>query len=638
MIQFNPTIIVKHLIVMKSDSIVYNEEFHHGLNVLYGSNGGGKTSIMQLLVYALGYDVKDWKVEAVSCDYVYCEVDLNGSIITFRRKIKDTGQQSLQICFMKLVQAIDTSNDNWKEYPYKISSAKESFSQKIFDLLGMPEIKFDDSGSNVTLHQIFRLIYSDQSNPAKYILNNESWDSALKREIIGNYLLGIHDDELFDAKIKLNKFEKEFDKLNSELRAMHNILKKSDIIDDSDDVQACLDDLSDENKKVYKQIDDIKKNQLLEYSKENETINTLTKQNIELKHQLFEKESEINNLTYEIEDSKLFINELENKLRDIIDSIETKQIVSNIPFEICPSCFSKIKNISTDECNLCGKKSPEKKININLLRMKNELQLQLKESLILLEKKEDNLEKDKRILKKYKAELKKNILSLAPSYSSINTSREKELFDLYQKVGENKERIETYGKLHSLYNEVKRLTKETKEKEESVEKYKKLVTSNEAIAKTREHELKLLISEIMCRLLKKDTTAESNEELEEKFKTARKVEYDFASNAIIVDGQSTFSESSMYLLNNLFHVAILIASTEKEYIRFPRLLILDGIENGGMSDARSRNFQKIIKEETDSIKCKFQIIIATRSIYPELENSKYQVGNKLTSSSKSLKV
>jgi hypothetical protein len=57
-----------------------------------------------------------------------------------------------------------------------------------------------------------------------------------------------------------------------------------------------------------------------------------------------------------------------------------------------------------------------------------------------------------------------------------------------------------------------------------------------------------------------------------------------------------------------------------------------------MSDARSRNFQKIVKEETDKIKTKFQLFIATRSLYEELNDKNYLVGEELTSTNKSLKV
>ena len=44
-----------------------------------------------------------------------------------------------------------------------------------------------------------------------------------------------------------------------------------------------------------------------------------------------------------------------------------------------------------------------------------------------------------------------------------------------------------------------------------------------------------------------------------------------------------------------------------------------------------------MKEETDKIKTKFQLFIATRSIYEKLNTSDYLAGDELTSNHKSLK-
>ena len=91
-----PTIIINSLLVKQEpDHTAYFQEFHDGINVLYGANGGGKTSIIQLLVYVLGYDVSNWIDEVLLCDVVYAEVELNGQILTFRRKINNKAQQSL---------------------------------------------------------------------------------------------------------------------------------------------------------------------------------------------------------------------------------------------------------------------------------------------------------------------------------------------------------------------------------------------------------------------------------------------------------------------------------------------------------------------------------------------------------------
>ncbi len=419
---------------------------------------------------------------------------------------------------------------------------------------------------------------------------------------------------------------------------MYTILRNSNIIEESDDIEEYLKKLNDETIALIEKIALIKANQILDYTQENKAINELSNNNIELKQQIFDIESDLSLTAYEIEDSKLFIQELEDKLDAINDSIRMKQAVSNIDFEICPSCFTVVKKSDDNSCSLCKQTEPKKQAEVNLLRMRNELQLQLKESLSLLSRKESRFSENKKILNTHNSLLKKNITEIVPTFSTINTAREKELFESYQLIGQNQEKVDTYNKLGSLYNEVNRISDEKDIEEKNIEKFEELVKEKENVAIQRETELRTLISTIMCRLLQKDTIAESNEELEDKFKSATKVDFDFASNAIIVDGQSIFSESSMFLLNNLFHLAILLASTEKEYIRFPRLLILDGIENGGMSDARSRNFQKIVKDETDTIKTKFQVLIATRSIHESLENKMYQIGNKLTSNAKSLNI
>ena len=643
MMQINPTIIVKHLVAKKDDEIAYTEKFHYGLNVFYGANGGGKTSIIQLLMYSLGYNITNWKVEAKSCTVVYSEIELNGSTVTFKRNINKNEenevltQQSLEVCFFPISQAMDTSLDNWYKYPYSISQNKESFSQKIFSLLDMPEVKLDEK-SNMTLHQIFRLIYSEQSTPARFIFNNEDFDSGLKREIIGDYLLGLHDNTLYNTKIKLHKAERKLERLTSELNAMNRILNKSDILENIENIEEYLFSLEKENIEINQKILFIKESQVLDYKKENKSINELAKENVKLKQELFNMDSKINNLTYDIKDSELFIDELNYKLEAINESIQTQSIIKNINFDICPSCFSKLENTSKDYCNLCGKEHPEEQLNINLLRMKNELELQINESKRLLTRKKEKLLNDKKIKSKTNSLLKRIINKIIPTYSSVNTAKETELFESYQQLGENQEKIDTYRKLKSLYDEVRRLTKDKEDIKDEIEGYIKIIERQERLILSRSKELNILISEIMCRLLKQDSIGSSNEELEDKFKSAKQVKYDFASNAIVVDGKSIFSESSMFLLNNLFHLAILIASTQKEYMRFPRLLILDGIENGGMSDARSRNFQKIVKKETDKITTKFQVFIATRSLYEELNDVQYLAGQELTSTNKSLKV
>ena len=217
-----PSIIINNILAKKDDREVYFQPFHNGINVLYGANGGGKTSIIQLLVYVLGYDVTQWVEEVLECDVVYAEVELNGQILTLRRIIKDKAQQPLFISYDNLKNSLDKTIDSWLEFPYKISRTKESFSQRIFNILDIPENRVDDN-VNMTLHQILRFVYKKQSDSGKYILNHEEWDSALKREAIQDYLLGFYDNELYDARINLKSYQKDLEKLDTEIKSIKTI-------------------------------------------------------------------------------------------------------------------------------------------------------------------------------------------------------------------------------------------------------------------------------------------------------------------------------------------------------------------------------------------------------------------------------
>ncbi|EPK4062870.1 AAA family ATPase, partial [Morganella morganii] len=241
MIVYNPTIVVKKLYAFKGGREVLAMTFHNGLNVIYGSNGSGKTSVIQLLVYVLGATVTNWKEEAGSCDYVIAEIFVNESTITISREISDS-MAGMSIFFGTYDESIKVGKSGWFSYPYAISENKESFSQRIFEILNIPEAK-SDGVSNLTLHQILRLVYSNQSDPATNIFNNENFDSAIKREFISNYLLGLYDNELYNNKLELIKKDKELTKVIAELKGLLLLIDGQDIELRSESTKAISEEL-----------------------------------------------------------------------------------------------------------------------------------------------------------------------------------------------------------------------------------------------------------------------------------------------------------------------------------------------------------------------------------------------------------
>jgi hypothetical protein len=125
---------------------------------------------------------------------------------------------------------------------------------------------------------------------------------------------------------------------------------------------------------------------------------------------------------------------------------------------------------------------------------------------------------------------------------------------------------------------------------------------------------------------------------EEHFEVAQKVTVDLNLNSFAVDGRNQFSASSVTLLRNAVYFAFLFSSLELDFLRYPRLIICDNIEDKGMVAARSQKFQKLVVERSSGFQVEHQIIFTTSMIAPEFNNSTYCVGDDYTHENKSLRI
>lgn len=625
-----PTLKVERLLVKRGSLIVFDEVFHQGVNVLFGKNGSGKTSVIQLLMYGLGYEIPNWKDEAGLCDNIYVELKVNGSPVTIRRKNNGSTKQSMDFCFAEMNTAFVSPLTSWFNYPYAIGS-KPSFSQKMFDLLGLPEAKADANNNNVTLHQIYRLIYADQSNTSSAIFNNEPFDSAFKRESVGKYLLGLYDNELYEAKIKLVEEDKKLQKIIAKLQAIQSVVGKTSFGEGIETIEEQKENILNEIAYINIEIIQVKEESLISYNSEKRETESSAKDSIEIRSKLLDVETEIQQLNYNILDSEEFVSELLDKQCALRDSIKVGRVIDGFKFSSCPSCHRPLEEKTKDCCGLCGATKGANENANSLLRMKNEIEIQLHESEKLLEKKKQKLAELITQRKELRTSFRKQISKVTATMSSFDSSKEKIVFELYRKTGELEEKLQTLDKIAELHQSLLELRSERGTVQTEVNRLNDKIDLIGRQRVKREPEIKALISEKLCELLRKDNGAEK------EFKNAEYVEFDFAANSVSVNGKTAFSESGTVLLNNAFHVALLMTSLEKKYVRLPRFLVLDGIENGGMEDERSKNFQKVVAEALSPYEVDFQLIFATKNIDESLKSKTYIVGEEYTESNKSLK-
>jgi hypothetical protein len=124
---------------------------------------------------------------------------------------------------------------------------------------------------------------------------------------------------------------------------------------------------------------------------------------------------------------------------------------------------------------------------------------------------------------------------------------------------------------------------------------------------------------------------------QDAFVSAKHIEFDFGANSIGVDGQTYFSASSRVVLKSSFFVGFLWAATKDETFRHPRFCMLDTIEDKGMEQIRSHNFQRLIVNGSKDCSVEHQIIFATAMIAPELDNHLYTIGDHSTLDNPTLK-
>ncbi|MFX2390019.1 hypothetical protein [Serratia marcescens] len=264
--------------------------------------------------------------------------------------------------------------------------------------------------------------------------------------------------------------------------------------------------------------------------------------------------------------------------------------------------------------------------------MKNEISVQLKESKYLLE---HNVEKLKG-LKLQAPILKKNVHALVREYDAVSAvwenAYEIEFEALTKALGRVEEEINQAYESQKLSDVISELQKNRDDLQSEKERLVSLIESLQSKEENRKEDISRTVESIMARLLKLDLP------LQTEFIDPKQINFSFVDNEVYVNGSKNFSESSAVVLRHIFHLALLTASLEKPYMRLPRFLMLDGIDDGGMEKERSHNLQKIIVQEAETYKYDFQLIYATSEINPEYDNTDLIVGRYFNPEDRSLNV
>jgi hypothetical protein len=252
--------------------------------------------------------------------------------------------------------------------------------------------------------------------------------------------------------------------------------------------------------------------------------------------------------------------------------------------------------------------------------MQQELAVQLKESRTLLEKKEQRLTELKRSLPEIEVQLRLADSRVAEAAVRVGTKRDDNLDAMLEKKGFLE------SQLQALHEQARALAVLQDQKSQKARLTSELQSLGISIkTRRRRQEARLTqgrdrIQKYALALLKRDLPREPY------FAVAQSVTLNFAKDTFAVDGRNQFSASSMTYLKNAVHFSILFSSLDLEFFRYPRFLLCDNIEDKGMEEIRSQNFQRTVVEMSNEFDVEHQIIFTTSMIAPELDNSEFCVG------------
>jgi hypothetical protein len=614
MMLLSPTLTLSRLLVKRGGKSVFDQAFKLGLNVLSGENGSGKTTVADFIFFALGGEPRSWREAALKCDYVYAEVRLNGNTATLRREVTNERQRPLAIKWNSLESALTTGDEGWELYPYAAKGEKSSFSQVLFTALGIPEVH-PDKTSRITIHQLLRLLYVDQTTAFDELFVHEQFDSYQTREAVGELLFGVYDQTVYLNRLRMRDLDSRKKASDSELSAIFRILGDEKLVPEFVEQEAA--NLRDRRDGVYRRLEIIKKQPGRVSTIGEQAAGSLKTLLADLEHvrsAVLEGEQRIRQLKVDLADSDAFIEALRERIRALDEARDARDLLGQVEFKFCPACYAKLTRDEKTLCHLCGTTRTEKAVDDNWLRMRRELAQQEEESVGRAKTLREELDGILAGIESQRDSERALTLRLNELSSTVRTDTSTAEVEAFREIGRLDQEIEQANQRLKLAERVSKLRADSA----SISKEMALLSTEtaalEAAQSSRRYEVSKKICDLTASILERDLPRDLPG-------VGADVTFDLASNTVKVDGRNNYAASSMVYLKNAFHLALLLASTQLQYMRLPRFMLLDNVEDKGMEPERSHNFQQIVAEESAALEVEHQLILLTSMLSPALANS-----------------
>ena len=630
------------IIVTDENKCAYDETFHRGVNIIRGQNSSGKSTILRFIFFVLGGTYQDFVPEALRCSHVVAEIEANGKVLTLKRYLEKTDDGSrckrdipMYIYFGSIEQykADDRHRiDKWQRYPYKTTSETHSFSQVLFRYIGLPDFKAD---SNITMHQILRLIYLDQESPLSSLFFFDQWDRELTRETVARLLMGLYNSKLGDAKRDKDILEKDIEVLERKKKVAAELLEDPQTMS-TDFLNQMIENVTEEVQRITDRVIDLRSNDLvLESSnlKQTPEYRRLQESMAAQRRDCGQLEARLMQLKAEIDDSVFFISALRRKRDALNHSNDTRDFFDNLKLDLCPVCLSELQSVEPGHCPVCNAPVEGDKGKTQAARIMLEYDFQIQESEALLKLNQEEYDE----LKEKHRTLRRQVTAAQRQYDNavrnIRSSREEEIDGLLQEKGFKEASASHYRDLLEYAERYERISQQLSEKKLQLERLTNYIAATEAHIEKAQEGIDEVISKNGLFLLKND------EDRQTEFMQASDFKVNYKQNVTYISNQRIkLSASSAFYLKMAARFALFFASLQEDSMLYPRFMFSDNMEDKGMEENRAKNFQRMIVKRLQELGNKdYQLIFATSNIADELDTKEYTVGEYYNQTNKSLK-
>lgn len=629
-----PTLQLRQLQVTTGGRVAYNERFHPGVNIIRGENGSGKSTIADFIFYILGGEFEDWKAVAKNCDEVQAEIITSRGAICLRRDI-DSKQTPIKAFFGSWQDAQAHSLDSWETFAIRRNerSTRPSFSQMMFRSMLIPEAQ-SDGASNITMHQIMRLLYADQRSPSTRLFRFETWDTQNIRSAVGDLICGVAGYELYETNLAIREKEGLFEDVRKNLSALIRLLPSDESLNNPATIRGQIQSLEKERNEVLASIASV--DEQIDEGEINDFIAARRKARDGLrktKEKIAAEETTISGYELELADLEDFLAFLEEMIRKVERAEASRDAIGQIEFSHCPACLSPLTSpVDEHHCHVCGsEKDPDdEKARYNQIRL--DFEIQQRESRQLRDKKLTGLSAAKATARALNRDYRAALSEFTTQFDLSSSPRDAFLAEQNRRAGEIGREIGYLIKSLDTADQIEQLSAEKARLQEELSKLRDRRTALDAAARKRRNVALGNVSDIAASLLRRDLDRQP------EFSDAQAVSLNFADDAILVDGRINFAESSNVFLKNAAILSLFLAAGRDRQFYHPHFLLLDNIEDKGMEEVRSHHFQKLLVEAATELTIPYQVIFTTSMMNPDLELEDYVIGPHYTHDNRTLRL